>query len=269
MPADGHKTIIDQLGSIVKYKTPVKRIISLVPSQTELLFDLGLGDRIVGISKFCIHPAKNCREKPKVGGTKRIKRELIDQLEPDLIIANKEENEQSQIESLARDYPIWVSDIKNLSDVYLMIKALAEMLDCSSPANILINQIKAKFGHLGAATFGKAVYLIWRKPYLSVGSDTFIHQMMRFAGFENCLADETRYPEMSTDQLAKLDPDYVLLSSEPYPFKEAHIKEVKEICPRSKVLLVDGEMFSWYGSRLLKAADYFGDLNRNLRSNAH
>lgn len=269
MPTEGYNTIVDQLGSIVKYQTPIRRIISLVPSQTELLFDLGLGSKVVAITKFCIHPAQSCNEKPKVGGTKKIRREVIDQLEPDMIIANKEENEKSQIESLAQDYPVWISDIKNLSDVYLMIEAFGEMLDCSSPATALIDGIKAKFDHLPDITLGKAIYMIWRKPYLSAGSDTFIHLMMRLAGFENCLENETRYPEVTADQLARLDPDFVLLSSEPFPFKETHVEELKKICPRAKVLLVDGEMFSWYGSRLLKAADYFSDLRREIVSNAH
>lgn len=234
----------------------------MVPSQTELLFHLGLENEVIGITKFCIHPSEWFKNKTKVGGTKTLNIELIQQLQPDLIIANKEENQQEQIELLAQQFPVWISDIKNLNNALRMITDVGTITNKSSQAKKIHKQIAENFQQLPQQFTArkKAAYLIWRKPYMTVNSDTFIHDMMLRCGFENVFANSNaRYPEISIEQLEATKPDIILLSSEPYPFSEKHIEELKASAAlkNTKVQLVDGEMFSWYGSRLVHAPEYF------------
>ena len=233
-----------------------------MPSQTELLFYLGLESEVVGITKFCVHPLKWFKNKTKVGGTKTLNIELIKELQPDLVIANKEENNREQIELLANIFPVWVSDIKNLNDAMLMISDVGNITNKPFAASKLCEQVAEKFRQLPQQSQlrKKAAYLIWRKPYMTVNSDTFIHDMLLRCGFENVFANHnSRYPEITIEQLEAAKPDVILLSSEPYPFSEKHIVELKsyKAFKNTNIKLVDGEMFSWYGSRLLYAVDYF------------
>ncbi|AKD54708.1 helical backbone metal receptor [Spirosoma radiotolerans] len=238
------------------------RIISLVPSQTELLFDLGLDQAIVGITKFCVHPAERVKQKALIGGTKTLNLDRIRELDPDLIIANKEENTRDQIEELQRQYPVHVTDMTTLPDALRMIREVGTLVARATEADQLAKRIELSllppFPPLGLSV----AYLIWRKPYMAAASSTFIQAMLEVAGFSNAFADQTRYPEITPADLQKAQPHLIFLSSEPYPFTEKHIEELQQICPSAQVLLVDGEVFSWYGSRLLQASDYF----RNLRS---
>jgi ABC-type Fe3+-hydroxamate transport system substrate-binding protein len=260
------KKFYDQLGREIRIPFPPKRIISLVPSQTELLYDLGLDQEIVGITKFCIHPHDKCKTKAKVGGTKNININKINILVPDLIIANKEENDELQIKELIKSYPVWISDIKTLNDAYRMMETVGEMVNRKDKMIALVEQIKLEILNNQAlqkestSDVRNAVYLIWRHPYIVVGNDTFINTMVEVAGFTNVFIDKIRYPEITIDQLKERSPHYILLSSEPFPFKEKHQVEFQAEFPDSKVLLVDGEMFSWYGSHLLKAPSYFSTL---------
>jgi ABC-type Fe3+-hydroxamate transport system substrate-binding protein len=227
----------------------------LVPSQTELLVDLGLRDRIVGVTKFCIHPKGLKKEKTVIGGTKNFHFDKIESLQPDLIIGNKEENYQEGIERLAEKFPVWMSDIFTLEDAYRMILSLGELTDTSIKANQIVSQIKQ--GLEKEFKFkGSAVYLIWKDPLIAVGSNTFIDSLLERAGFKN-LINQPRYPEIDLEEIVKLNPEILLLSSEPYPFKEKHILFFQEKLPKTKIMIVDGEMFSWYGSRLLFAGGYF------------
>ena len=247
----------DQLGRKVNVDSVPKRIISVVPSITELLFDLGLGERVVARTKFCIHP-EEALLKPKIGGTKTLKTEAIRALQPDLIIANKEENLKEDLEILMEDFPTYVSDIKTVEDAIQMIDDVGKLCACEKKAASLIRDIQVAQSRL-KKPLKEAIYLIWRDPYMSVGGDTFIHDMMPYAGYSNLLASKTRYPELSEEDLRTLNPSYVLLSSEPYPFKEKHIEEIKAILPKAQVLLVDGELYSWYGSKMLKAFTSFNN----------
>ena len=246
----------DQLGREVVIRSPLKRIVSVVPSQTELLFDLGIGESVVGVTWFCIHP-QEAMEKHKVGGTKSLKLEKIAALNPDLIIANKEENAQEQIEWLAERFPVWISDIKVLDDATAMIKSIGDITGKSLKANEIIEDINVVFDRLKSEKALHALYLIWKHPYMSIGSDTFIHHMMLRAGFINVMGSLIRYPEVSENEIKKINPEIVLLSSEPYPFKQKHVLELQKLLPDSEIRLVNGEMFSWYGSRLIKAGEYF------------
>ena len=254
----------DQLNRLIELPSVPKRIISVVPSQTELLFYLGLANNIVGITKFCIHPATQFKTTTKVGGTKQLDLELIKQLNPDLIIANKEENERSQIEELMQLYTVWISDISNLDDAREMIAGVGQLVDRELEATNLNQLIASRFAQLTfTKTTLKVAYFIWRKPYMVAGKNTFIDDMLNRCGLQNVF-DMERYPEITKDSLIAANPDIVLLSSEPYPFKQKHIDEFKAILPQAKVLLVDGELFSWYGSRLLEAPVYFERLARQM-----
>jgi ABC-type Fe3+-hydroxamate transport system substrate-binding protein len=255
-------SVIDQLGREIIIPILPQRIISVVPSQTELLFDLGRGDSVIGVTLFCIHP-EEAKSKTKIGGTKKLKLEKIVSLNPDLIIANKEENDQSQIEWLAERFPVWISDIKDMDNALSMIRAVGEMTGRMEQANSIISSIYESFSKLKPGSPRRTLYLIWRSPYMSVGSDTFISHIMQRCGFVSVLDSETRYPELTENQIKTLNPELVLLSSEPYPFKEKHISELKNLLPNAKIMLVDGEMFSWYGSRLVEASSYLKKLLDN------
>ncbi len=244
---------------------PPRRIVSLVPSQTELLADLGLENEVVGITKFCVHPEKWFREKLRVGGTKTLNFKKIEALKPDLIIGNKEENERAQIEELAARFPVWMSDVHTLEDAYDMIEKVGDLAGKVAEAKNLVEKIQAEFAvHRVPSAVSRAAYFIWRKPCMAASGDTFIGEMLRVAGFENVFAHKKRYPEISPEELEKAKPEAILLSSEPYPFSEKHFGHFREICPQAKIQLVDGEVFSWYGSRLLHSASYFRKLRETL-----
>jgi len=260
----------DQTGRIISLETPPQRIISLVPSQTELLFDLGLDEQIVGITKFCVHPPEWFYTKTRVGGTKKLHIDIIHQLQPDLIIANKEENVKEQIEECAKNYPVWVSDVNNLADAYDMIEQIGLITDKINESKEIITSIKKGFSQLrntysppnGRA--GGTCYLIWNDPYMTIGGDTFIHSMLEACGFNNIFADKTRYPEVTVDELRNANCQVLLLASEPFPFKQKHIDELQPLLPNTKIMLVDGEMFSWYGSHLQYVPAYFKELQQSL-----
>lgn len=256
---------IDQMNrKVMLAKTP-RRIVSLVPSQTELLFDLGLKDEVAGITKFCIHPREWFHTKSKVGGTKQLHLNAIRQLQPDLILANREENVKEQVELLAQEYPVWISDIATLQDAFRMMLEVGKIVNRHAEAEKLVAQIKTGFQQL-PATYNKirTACFIWRKPYMTAGGDTFIHQMMELAGFENIFASHARYPAVTLSDLKRYNCQLLLLSSEPFPFSQKHIAEIQPELPGTRIELVDGEMFSWYGSRMKHAAAYFSELREKL-----
>jgi len=241
-----------------------KRIVSVVPSQTELLFDLGLSNEILGITKFCIHPKEICKTKAIVGGTKNLNIEKIISLQPDLTIANKEENVKEQLELLSEKIPVWLTDVNNYDEALQMTADLGKITQTSEKANSIKQSIDEQ---LSAPIFNKkrkAVYLIWKSPFMTIGGDTFIDSMMHKAGFENTFHHLTRYPEIEIENIAKSDCEFVLLSSEPYPFSQKHVDEMQASLPNKKIIIVDGEMFSWYGSRMLKSATYFKEISTSF-----
>lgn len=253
-------TYIDQMNRSVEIASRPKRIISIVPSQTELLFDLGLDKEIIGITKFCIHPANLFKQKIKIGGTKALNIKLIKELKPDLIIGNKEENEKDQIEELMQSFPVWMSDITDLAGALDMIQKVGQVVDRKEEAIKLASLITTSFNSLDInASAAKVAYLIWREPFIVAGKGTFIDDMLKKCGLNNAF-DLDRYPEVFPAQIAEANPDVVFLSSEPYPFKDRHVTEFKALVPGANVQLIDGELFSWYGSRLLQAPGYFNQL---------
>ncbi len=245
-----------------------QRIISLVPSQTELLHYLGLEAETAGITKFCIHPRHWFTTKARVGGTKTVDIAAVEALHPTLIIANREENVKEQVEALADKFTVWLTDVNTLEDALQMINDIGTLTGTAAKARVLADEITERFSILQKQVYTrlKTAYLIWRKPYMAAGGGTFIDDMLTRCGFSNILKDSPRYPEVRPGQLAEAGCELLLLSSEPYPFKQAHINELQLALPHTKILLVDGEMFSWYGSRLLLAPAYFLQLNKQVNS---
>lgn len=265
----------DQLNEKISLENYPKRIISIVPSQTELLFDLGLAENIVGITKFCIHPKEQIKNNPhikKIGGTKNFNFEQMKALSPDLIIGNKEENYEIGILELKKDFPVFMTDIYDLKDALNMIKLLGNITNTAQKATNIHNEISKEFEFLlesisennskkskekNQKTQKKVAYFIWNKPMMIATTNTFIDNMLQLIGFENAFANLVRYPSVSEQDVINTEPDIIFLSSEPFPFKEKHIDYFKSICPHAHVQVVDGELFSWYGSRLKYAAKYF------------
>lgn len=262
------RTFVDQLGNEISINYPPKRIVSVVPSQTELLFDLGLDAEVIGVTKFCIHPIEKFASRAKVGGTKKLRIDEIRRLQPDLIIGNKEENTQAEIELLMQEFPVWMSDIYSLDDAMATIQQIGELVNREPEAAYLNHLINAGFADLQTLALNKGInqsvaYLIWKDPYMFAGRDTFIDDVLRRIGLSNAVS-QSRYPALTIQELQDLNPGLVFLSSEPYPFKEKHIQELQEALPQAKVMLVDGEMFSWYGSRLIKAVQYLFNFQQKL-----
>ncbi len=258
----------DQLNRTVQLPNFPQRIISVVPSQTELLHYLGLEDKVIGITKFCVHPDDWFRTKTRVGGTKTLNLDKIRELQPDLIIANKEENEQNQIETLAKEFQVWISDINNVPDALEMIKQVGALTNTAPLAQQLVNDINQGFETLAALKGIRTAYFIWRGPWMVAGHTTYINDLLQRCGMANVFANyNSRYPEVTDEAIAAANPQLILLSSEPYPFKEAHIAELQTLCPQAKILLVDGEMFSWYGNRMLEAVWYLDGLVREIGQN--
>lgn len=254
----------DQLGRTINLSKLPERIVSLVPSQTELVFDLGLEQELVGITKFCIHPSHLLRDKKIVGGTKQLKPDEIARLKPDLILANKEENREEDILELSKSFPVWVSDVDSVKSGLAMIRQVGQLTGKKLEAGNLAEAIEQAFNQLPFSPDYSAIYLIWDRPMMGVGGDTYISDCMEKAGFSNSLGQMKRYPEIQLETLQELKPDFVFLSSEPYPFGLTHLVRLQEKLQHSKVVLVDGEMFSWYGSRMLDAAKYFRKLRTEI-----
>lgn len=259
--------VTDQTGSLVVLSRPVRRIVSLVPSQTELLADLSLDNQVVGVTRFCVHPENWFRTKTRVGGTKQVHLDRVRSLAPDLIIANKEENVKEQVEALAAEFPVWVSDVNDLPSALSMIRDIGLLTDREQPAAHIAGNIAAEFAKLPPVLPKKAAYLIWKEPYMVAGGDTFINDMLTRAGFENVFASQKRYPAVSEEALLNSDAEVFLFSSEPYPFRPPHLAPFQR--SGRPCLLVDGELFSWYGSRLLQAPAYFSILQQQISQAAN
>ena len=258
---------IDQLGNEIIVPKGLLRIVSLVPSQTELLFDLGLEEEVVGVTRFCIHPEEKVSQKAIIGGTKNFDMELIHELSPNLIIGNKEENYQDGVNELRKRYPVWMSDIYNLHDAYSMMSGIGAITGRQKEAEMLIQELKSGFSQLATINSPRpatCAYFIWRKPYMVAAQGTFIEHMIGILGMKNVFGTLERYPELSAGDIADARPDVIFLSSEPYAFRDKHIAEFKQICPNARVEIVDGELFSWYGSRLRHTAAYFAALRESI-----
>lgn len=255
------KSVADQLGNKITFVFPPQRIISLVPSQTELLSELNADDQVIGITKFCVHPESWQASKKIIGGTKNFNLERIRELNPDLIIGNKEENDQEGINALKKICPVWMSDITSYENAMAMIESIGYLTGHDANACAIINKINVAFQTLRKRKLRTVLYLIWRKPWMAAAPGTFINTMVEAIGLRNCISDRERYPVLSVDDIQSYNPEVIFLSSEPYPFRDTHVAEIRSIVPNAKIILVDGEMFSWYGSRMALAPAYFNSLS--------
>jgi ABC-type Fe3+-hydroxamate transport system substrate-binding protein len=219
---------------------------------------------VVGITKFCVHPEKWFRTKTRVGGTKTLNIEKIKGLQPDLVIANREENTREQIEALQKFTNVYVSDIKTLDDALQMIQIVGDLTGKQGATTKIVHRIVQQFEQLAKTVQKDVAYFIWRNPYMAAGNDTFIHDMISRVGWRNIYEDLPRYPEVDINDLKSRNPDLILLSSEPYPFRQKHIDELQEHLPGTKIILADGEMFSWHGSRMLYVPAYIKSLMEEI-----
>ena len=249
---ESHWWTKDQLGETFLVPQQLKRIISLVPSQSEFLFDLGLGERLVGVTSFCIYPRQLHQQATIVGGTKNVNEALIASLKPDLIVANKEENTPSLVASLRRFCPVWVTDVKTIRDVTKMMRRLGELVDRIPEAETIVQRVNKRFPSVLPNPTSRVAYLIWRDPWMVAGGDTFISHCLQHSGYENVFADRKRYPKVSIEDIKTAKPDKLLFSSEPFPFKQRHLLEMQDQLPDIVCEKVDGKRYSWYGSRLIK-----------------
>ncbi len=231
------------------------RIISMVPSLTELLIHFGLKEQLVGRTRFCVHPEGVIEQIPIIGGTKNPRLDKIEQAEPDFILANKEENRKEDIEQLEQQFHVHLTDITTIEDALISMYQLGKLFGSERKADKLAKGVTNQLEQRPDEPPLRTAYLIWRDPWMTVGSDTYIHYVMSHWKLENVFDDQRRYPKINLDNIKQRDPDLVLLSSEPYPFKEKHVEEVSEALPGTRVLPVEGEWFSWYGSRMLTAFD--------------
>jgi ABC-type Fe3+-hydroxamate transport system substrate-binding protein len=240
------------------------RVVSLCPSLTELVFDLGLGASLVGVTDYCVHPAAGVRALEKVGGTKSPDVARIAALRPDLVLLNEEENRRADAEALAASgVTCHVSFPRDAPGTAAMVRDIGAALGASAVAERIARDIETRTARVRAEARSKPevawAYLIWRKPWMSVNADTFAHALLAQAGGRNVFAGRTeRYPIVTVEELAGADPDLVLLCSEPFPFEERHARELSQASglPLERFVLADGEYLSWHGSRTPAGIDY-------------
>lgn len=256
----------DQLSNKLELSQAPKRIVCLVPSITELLAHFKLENEVIGITKFCFEPNSWFKSKDRIGGTKTVNITAVEQLKPDLIIANKEENDKAQIEELQKSFPVFVSNIFTLKDALEMISKLGEICDRTAASKQLNQNIILAFEQLQNENFTtlKVAYFIWDKPLMIAANKTFINNMLQLGAYKNVFNNLERYPVIDEEQLKAAEPNVVLLSSEPFPFKEKHLAKYQHLLPKAKIILVDGTMFSWYGSRLVNSPKYFRELRVDM-----
>lgn len=253
----------DQLGNTIYLQQPPQRIVSLVPSQSEYIWYLGLQNQLAGITKFCVHPEQMFRSVERVGGTKQIDMAKIRKLNPDLIIGNKEENVKEQIEELSREFNVWMSDVNTFEGAFEMMLSVGKMCERQEDASKIVEQLRADLPSIKGVFNGLTVaYFIWNQPWMVAAGNTFIHHVLQYAGLNVVPLSAQRYPQLTEAELMNLAPQLCFLSSEPFPFAEKHAEELRQLLPHSKIIFTDGEMLSWYGSRLLYLPDYLMSLKR-------
>ena len=257
--------ITDQTGRKIRLDKKPGRIVSLVPSITYTLHRLGLDKEVVGITRFCKFPEDWKKQKSIIGGTKDVKTERIAGLQPGLIIANKEENTKETVQELEKIAPVYVSDVTDMESNARFIQDLSVILDKEATGKEIIDNIEAQLQSFKELEPVKSIYFIWREPWMSVGGDTFISRMMRYAGFDNLLKNQKRYPVVNIEELQKMQPEMILLCSEPFPFKEKHQAEMQTYFPDARIEIVEGEAFTWFGAYPEIALPYL----KELRQHAH
>jgi len=236
-----------------------KRIVSLVPSLTELLIDLGVKDQLVGRTRFCIHPQDKVDDIEIIGGTKNPNIEKILELKPDLIIANHEENRKEDVEELKKHVEVLVTEIDMIEEALTAIQEISDLVEKTETGQQIGSEIRKLLNQKPDVNSIDTAYFIWKNPWMVAASETYIDSILQHYNLTNVFENETRYPKIKLEELKQKNPELILLSSEPFPFKEKHIQEIRNICPKAKIKLINGEWFSWYGSGMIKA---FENLNK-------
>ncbi len=258
---------IDDLGRVLYFKKAPRRVISLCPSLTETLFDLGLDELVIGRTDYCVHPEDKVTAVQSVGGPKSVSLPAVESLLPDVILAVKEENDKKTLESIASlYYKCVIFDINCVDGALKMIEKLGEIFGRRERAAAMRASIGEGFSRVGRAAKNPSfIYMTWSSPYIAAGTGNYINSLLSGFGFNNCLSGSfRRYVRMELNELKRLKPDIVFLPSEPYNYTIADRIKFEKLFPASKVVLVDGEMFCWYGSRMQKAGGYLKDLFEGL-----
>ena len=242
---------------------PVRRIVSLVPSTTELLCALGLADALVGVTVYCVEPRDVVRTKTRVGGEKDPDLAKIQALAPDLVVANIEENRREDVEALrAAGLHVWLAYPRSVAESLVMIRELGEVTGTVAGARALLDSLEPLYAEARAHAAGRrptpVFYPIWREPWMTVGRDTYIHDLLATCGGANVFADRERYPSISLEEVAARAPEVVLLPDEPFRFRRAHLRDfdaypAMPAVRAGRLHLVDGKPFSWHGPRLAEA----------------
>lgn len=250
--------VVDDRGVTVRLERPPQRIVSLVPSTTETLHALVGPERIVGVTRFCVHPQPWVGTVPKVGGTKDVDLERLAALEPDLVVGNIEENTRELAEAVEGRWPLYMAFPRTVDEALSDLRRLGELVGAPREAAEAVAAIAA--ARVKPKASFRFLYLIWREPWMAAGSDTFISEMLGEVGGVNVV--DGRYPQVTALSLADLGADLVLLSSEPFPFTPRHVAELSELSglPERRFHLVDGELCSWHGVRMAAGLRYLSDL---------
>jgi ABC-type Fe3+-hydroxamate transport system substrate-binding protein len=251
--------LTDATGATVSLAATPRRIVSLVPSTTETVFELGAGDRVVGVTRYCVRPDGARRQARVVGGTKSPRLETIRELDPDLILANQEENREEDVQALRQVAPVYVAFPRDVPAAIAEILKLGILTGREAVARRMCLELAESLQRLREARDGRPVfpylYFIWRQPYMAAGPGTFIDALLGEAGGRNVLDGAPgRYPELTAEQIETAGADVLFFSSEPYPFAPRHLEEIP--AARGKRILVDGQLLSWHGARMREGIPY-------------
>jgi len=254
----------DDLGYQVMIPDQPRRIISLCPSITETLFELGAGKQVAGLTSYCIHPYKKTKKKTKIGGPRNPDIPGILDLDPDLVITSREENRQEDVDILRKKLPVITFDVKSIESSRNMILKLGLITWRLKPAMNYVQKLD-KLLHIKAPLHEaySVLYLVWKDPWMAAGHGNYICDLMKSQGFINVLPEHSRrYPVIHPAEIVQ--PDFIFLSSEPFPFNSEHLEETSIIFGGTKTVLVDGEMFGWYGTRIIRAIPYIRALRKKI-----
>ncbi len=246
-------------------ESPARRIVSLVPSLTEALFALGLGPRVVGVTDWCVHPARGVAVLPKVGGTKNPDLARVRELRPDLVIANREENRPRDVERLeAAGIPVWVTYPRTVREAVALLRELADLGAPAAVAEPLLDSVESSLERAIAATRRRTRVFcpIWKRPWMAVGADTYAHDLLTLCGGENVFAHraERRYPIVEEAEIVEAQPEVILLPDEPYAFGRRDVDELAALdlpaARQGRIHRLDGTLVSWYGPRIGRALEH-------------
>lgn len=264
-------TIRDADGVTHRLDESPRRIVSLVPSLTESVIALGGADRLVGVTEWCIHPEEVVKSIPKVRGTKNPYIKKILELQPDLVLANREENRRRHVVELRRHVPVFLTYPRSVFDALKTVRDLGVILDASERAGEILEMCEFLLDGIHRTTnpYYHTACLIWRDPWMAVGPDTYVHDLLGHFGFVNVYREEDgRYPETTLEDLAERGPEIVLLPSEPYEFAEGDREQVQTVVwskvPGCRAVLVDGGYLTGWGTRTLAALRYLTELRGHL-----